>query len=270
MSSLPGGPLRCVVPVDPSGRAVPLFLVHGADGGVDYARALAGYLPAHFPVWGVQMEGYEGAPPPPRTIAELAARYVAEATSVHPDGPYVVVGYSIGGALAFEMVRQLEQQGRRVALSVIIDSRFPPREGEVGSTPAVAALPRPPRPPLQRLWRRFVSSPVKRSITRSCVRFGRPLPALWGIRTRYFWRMLASSRDAWRPGPVDAPVLVVGAEGTASAHRTTWAPLSRSRSRVVEMPVGHLEMIREPFVQELAHHLEASLVQADREARRTS
>jgi thioesterase domain-containing protein len=195
---------------------------------------------------------------------------VSEVTSVHPEGPYVVVGYSIGGALAFEMVRQLEQRGHAVALSVIIDSRFPPGPEDADRAPAVAALPRRPRPPLQRFWRRLVSLPVKRTITRSCIRFGRPLPAIWGIRTRYFWRMLATSRDAWKPGPVDAPVLIVGAEGTAATHRTTWASLSRSRCRVVEMPVGHLEMIREPFVQELAHHLETSVVQADREARRLS
>ena len=252
----------CVVPVDP-GRAGPsIFMVHGADGGVDYARALARHLPAGFDVWGVRMEGYESAPPPPRTLPELAGRYVRELKAVQPEGPYLLAGYSIGGTLAFEMARQLEEQDGVVALVVLVDSRFPPRPDDGQGPPAVAALPRPKRPLHQRLWRRWIRQPVKSGVASLCIRLGWPLPGFWGIRTRYYWRMLATSRDAYQPSPIDARILVVGADGTTSVHRDTWAALSRAGGEVTEIPVGHLELVMEPWVQELAHHVRSKVTAA--------
>ncbi len=251
---------RSVVPVDPEGEGPSIFMVHGADGGIDYARSVARYLPGRFRVWGVRMDGYDGAPPPTRTIPELASKYVEELLDTGPEGGMVIVGYSIGGTLAFEMVRQLESAGHEVALLALIDSRFPPRPEDKGATPAVAALPRSPHPPLKRLWRRWFSLPIKRSVTNICVRTGRRLPRFWGIRTRYFWRMLAASRDAYRPEPVAATMLVLAAEGTSKTHEKTWMSLASGQGEVVEIPTDHLDMIREPYVQELSHVLHQTVV----------
>jgi len=235
-------------------------MVHGADGGIDYAHAVARYLPGRFRIWGIRMEGYDSAPPPTRTIPELASRYVEELLDTDPEGGTVIVGYSIGGTLAFEMVRQLEAAGYPVALLALIDSRFPPRPEDEGSPTAVAALPRAPQPLLKRLWRRWISLPIKRSVTNLCVRTGRRLPRFWGIRTRYFWRMLAASRDAYRPRPVAATMLVLAAEGTSKTHENTWIGLASGDGEVVEIPTDHLDMIREPHVQELSHVLHQTVV----------
>jgi thioesterase domain-containing protein len=235
-------------------------MVHGADGGVDYARAVARYLPGRFSVWGVQMEGYQGAPPPHRTIPDLAAMYVRELLDTNPSGGVVIVGYSIGGTLAFEMTRQLEAEGIDVALLTLIDSRFPPRAADEGRTPAVAALPRAVPPLPQRLWRRLVTRPFKQAVTNFCVRSGTRLPRFMGIRTRYFWRMLAAARDAYEPRPVSAPMLVLGAEGTGTAHEQTWLSLAETEGWVTEIPTDHLDLIREPHVQELSHNLHQAVV----------
>lgn len=253
---------QCVVPVDPSGDGPSLFLVHGADGGVDYARAVAKYLPGRFSIWGVQMEGYLGAPPPNRSIPELAALYVREVLDTEPSNGIIIVGYSIGGTLAFEMTRQLEAAGTDVALLALIDSRFPPRAEDAGKPPAVAALPRPVPPLPKRLWRRMVTTPFKRTVTDFCVRTGTRLPRFMGIRTRYFWRMLATSRDAYTPGPIAAPMLVLAADGTAEAHEDTWLTLAAGGGQVTEIHTDHLDLIREPYVQELSHNLHQTVVWA--------
>lgn len=208
------------------------------------------------------MEGYLGAPPPPRTIPELSALYVRELLATEPTGGIVIVGYSIGGTLAFEMTRQLEAAGTDVALLALIDSRFPPRPEDSGQAPAVAALPRPVPPLPSRLWRRWVTKPLKRTVTSFCIRTGTRLPRFMGIRTRYFWRMLAASRDAYRPKPITAPMLVLGAEGTAEAHEDTWLTLAAGGGQVTEIPTDHLDLIREPHVQELSHNLHQTVVWA--------
>ena len=188
--------------------------------------------------------------------------YVRELLETQPSNGIVIVGYSIGGTLAFEMTRQLEAGGTDVALLALIDARFPPRPEDAGRPAAVAALPRPVPPPHRRLWRRMVTNPIKRTVTRHCIRTGMRLPRFMGIRTRYFWKMLATSRDAYSPGPVTAPMLVLGAEGTARAHEDTWLTLAAGGGQVTEIPTDHLALVREPWVQELSHNLHQTVVGA--------
>ncbi|MGI9626523.1 MAG: alpha/beta fold hydrolase, partial [Longimicrobiales bacterium] len=190
----------CVIPVDPGGFLTPVFLVHGADGDVQYAHALAGLLPSEQPVWGVRMEGFATRPPPHRSVEELARHYVSELKAARPNGPYAVGGYSIGGTIAFEMGRQLEAAGDLVSLILLIDARFPPLADVPAASKSynkVGVWPRPRRGRLERIWRRQVSDRVKRLIVKACTRFGWPLPSLWSIRTRYFWRALAAARDRY-------------------------------------------------------------------------
>ena len=58
------------------------------------------------------------------TAADLAALYVGKLTAARPRGPYFLGGYSAGALLALEMARQLQAQGREVALLVMLDPLF--------------------------------------------------------------------------------------------------------------------------------------------------
>ncbi|MFF3772979.1 amino acid adenylation domain-containing protein [Streptomyces sp. NPDC002232] len=53
---------------------------------------------------------------------DKAARYADLAEELHPDGPYTLFGYSLGGNLAFEIAEELERRGRAVSTVVIMDS----------------------------------------------------------------------------------------------------------------------------------------------------
>ncbi|MDM0053053.1 AMP-binding protein [Variovorax sp. J22R115] len=48
--------------------------------------------------------------------------YAGLIESVDPQGPYLLLGYSSGGNLAYHVARELERRGRRVAAIVMIDS----------------------------------------------------------------------------------------------------------------------------------------------------
>jgi thioesterase domain-containing protein len=45
--------------------------------------------------------------------------------TLQPNGPYYLGGYSFGGVVAFEMARQLQEQGEQVGILVVLDSCRP-------------------------------------------------------------------------------------------------------------------------------------------------
>jgi non-ribosomal peptide synthetase component F/thioesterase domain-containing protein/acyl carrier protein len=61
----------------------------------------------------------------PRTLEEIAAEYVKLIRRVHPAGPYLLAGWCVAGALAFEIARQLAASGERVSNVFLIDSWVP-------------------------------------------------------------------------------------------------------------------------------------------------
>jgi len=61
----------------------------------------------------------------PGTLEEIAAEYVQLIRRVHPHGPYLLAGWCVAGALAFEIARQLVESGQRVSRLFLIDSWLP-------------------------------------------------------------------------------------------------------------------------------------------------
>jgi len=118
-----------------SGRR-PLFCVHPVGGEVVAYRELARHLGAGQPVYGLQSPD-----PPLEDLREMAARYAAAVREVQPAGPYRIAGWSMGGAVAYEIARQLRTLGERVEVLALIDSLSPTRwagEPEPGETGMVA------------------------------------------------------------------------------------------------------------------------------------
>lgn len=66
----------------------------------------------------------------------MAADYLEVLKTVQPEGPYHLLGWSIGGVVAFEMAQQLPRQGQSVAILIMLDTSVP--------TPAKALMPQVP------------------------------------------------------------------------------------------------------------------------------
>ncbi len=105
-----------------AGRAatLPLFCVHPAGGNVLCYAELARALGPCQAFYGLQLPDPKllGTDP---TIETIAAVYVAELIQAAPAGPCALAGWSLGGAIAFEMARQLQLAGRVVHLLALID-----------------------------------------------------------------------------------------------------------------------------------------------------
>jgi amino acid adenylation domain-containing protein len=114
-ASAHGGPLTAL---QTGGSLRPLFLVHPVGGSVFCYMELARALGPDQPVHGLQAleEG-----PAPATLEEMAAGYLDALRVVHPQGPYRLGGWSMGGIVAFEMARQLAARGEEVEQLALLD-----------------------------------------------------------------------------------------------------------------------------------------------------
>lgn len=107
-----------------SGRA-PLFLFTGVlHGEAFFPRRFAKTLGPGQQIIAIAPHDVtqEGAP---RTIQEMAARFLEDIRSEQPQGPYLLAGYSHSGLIVYEMARELEKQGEQVGLAFIIDTPMP-------------------------------------------------------------------------------------------------------------------------------------------------
>ena len=97
----------------------PVFWFHGL-GGVTVYEPVAAKIQR--PFYGIQPWSWIETAGITSHIQPLVKRYLDAIRSVQPEGPYDFGGYSLGGMLAYEATRQLQEQGERVATIVMVDT----------------------------------------------------------------------------------------------------------------------------------------------------
>jgi len=110
-----------VVPLRREGARNPVFCVHPADGLAWLFGGLAPYLDDR-PVYGLQDPYVVAGDLPDATVHDLAVRYVDEIRRIAPEGPYHLLGWSIGGLIAQEMAVELRLRGEDVGFLGLLDS----------------------------------------------------------------------------------------------------------------------------------------------------
>jgi thioesterase domain-containing protein len=83
------------------------------------------HLSSDQPVYGLQALGLDGKQEPLNSVKQMAAHYVKEIRDFQPEGPYYLVGDTLGGLFALEMAQQLTEQGQKVALLAMFDTACP-------------------------------------------------------------------------------------------------------------------------------------------------
>ena len=114
-----------LVPIKSHGSKPPLFCIHPVGGNILEYYPLAHHLDADRPIYGLQSLGLEGNQAPLTRIEAMAAHYIQEIKTVQPDGPYFLLGYSLGGLIAFEIACQLVKQNDKIDLLVLLDQESP-------------------------------------------------------------------------------------------------------------------------------------------------
>jgi acyl-coenzyme A synthetase/AMP-(fatty) acid ligase/thioesterase domain-containing protein/acyl carrier protein len=116
-----------LVPVKP-GEGTPLFIVHGVGGNVMELFALGRRIDHAGPVFAIQARGLDGRTAPNRSIAAMAADYLAVIREAFPKGPWHLAGYSSGGLVAYEMAQRLAADGTPAASLTLLDTQTNARQ----------------------------------------------------------------------------------------------------------------------------------------------
>ena len=119
---------QVLVPIRTAGSQTPLFCIHAGGGNVLAYQGMPAGVGSDRPVYALQAQGIDGGADPLNCFVAMAALYIDEIQKVQPSGPYLLAGWCTGGRIAFEMARQLQQQGDSVEKLILFDS-VPVAEG---------------------------------------------------------------------------------------------------------------------------------------------
>jgi thioesterase domain-containing protein len=116
-----------LVPLKPGGDRPPLYCVHPVSGSAYVYTGLSSHLDRAQPVYGFEAPGFDDDRPPLTTIDALAEEYLG-VLGGRGERSFRLLGWSMGGALAFELASRLRVRGADVPVLVVIDAAVPHRE----------------------------------------------------------------------------------------------------------------------------------------------
>jgi thioesterase domain-containing protein len=117
-----GGILDLLLPLRATGGGCPLFCVFPIMGLSWCYLALVPHIAAEHPLYGVQARGLRRPEPLPTSMTEMARDAADQIRAAQPAGPYHLLGWSLGGNIAFAVAQELEQRGHEVGLLAILDA----------------------------------------------------------------------------------------------------------------------------------------------------
>ncbi|KKZ75270.1 hypothetical protein VO63_03555 [Streptomyces showdoensis] len=229
-----GSGLDVLLPLRTGGRLRPLFAVHAASGlAWPYARLLP-HLDPDVPLYGLQAPSLADPEGGARKPEELVREYARRIRELRPEGPYRLLGWSVGGTLAYGVAAELVESGHAVEFVALLDSYPAPEEGlpgweethrHVAGSAGFAADGTPPEQ-IALLGERAVAG--ARLAVRSAVDALRTAP----VRTR----------------GVDVLHFRAAAEGTEGAgvpvaDPEAWRAYGGGRLTAVDLACGHYEML---------------------------
>lgn len=100
-------------------RKPPVFLVHGLSGSMGELTRVISEMAVPNAIYGLEAKGIDGLQSPLDRIDDMAALYLESILAVEHEGPYILLGYSLGGLIALDMAQRLLAAGKNVDLTMI-------------------------------------------------------------------------------------------------------------------------------------------------------
>ncbi len=261
--------------------AAPLWLVPGAGGVLLVFQPLIERLDLGMRMLGVEYAGTKGECAPSETIEEIADFVHRCIVQAQPNGPYRLMGYSVGGLVAVEVARRLMHQNHEVELLMAIESglsdgssakgmrRRINEQLEKGDLAAAAGLVAKTLRIRSGEWAGRIGESFRTFVEHQAVnRYGlRPSDRI------VFDRMLAVSTEAgmrYRPTMIDLRVVlylgVDGGDAWVDLLRRLWSDVAGRGLDLHRVPGSHFHgtTLTEPHVALLADLISQELAGLDR------
>jgi len=99
-----------------------VFIAHGIGGDVLEFSGLARNIQSQHPIRGLRAKGADGLDKPLTRIEDMAQYHLQAIKDLQPQGPYLLIGYSLGGLLMLEIAQRLSADGEKIGLLVMLDT----------------------------------------------------------------------------------------------------------------------------------------------------
>ncbi|NPC86792.1 hypothetical protein HPC49_52485, partial [Pyxidicoccus fallax] len=232
------------------GSRTPIFCVHPIGGDVFCYIELARQLGDEQPFYGLRARDSGATGESDTSLEALARAYLASIRSVQPAGPYRLMGWSMGGNIAFELARQLEAQGEEVELLALIDAYARPLDRLAPNTD------------LGEVAKELLASELQQLPEH----LDHPRIAALHQRLERHLRLLST----YEPGTYGGELVLLQAtdvvDPSIQAHDNGWHSLVSQGIKVHGMPGNHYTILRPPNVQCLVEQLRAYLQKRSRES----
>jgi thioesterase domain-containing protein len=106
----------------PGDEEPPVFFIPGASGSILELAPLASGLTLKTPVYALAIKGHNEGETPDERIEDIAEHCVKIITKIRANGPYLLIGFSLGGVVALEIAQRLRLAGRTVPLVILLAS----------------------------------------------------------------------------------------------------------------------------------------------------
>jgi len=111
-----------IVPIQPKGSKPPLFWVRGGPLFLPLGHRLG----TDRPLLGLHLPAAEAARlKVPYKLEDISGALLRCLREVQPKGPYFIAGLCVNGVIAYEIARQLVEQGEEIGLLVVFDAQNP-------------------------------------------------------------------------------------------------------------------------------------------------
>nr|WP_275539675.1 alpha/beta fold hydrolase [Mediterraneibacter gnavus] len=110
------------------GEGEEIFLIHAGSGEVGVYVELCKHIDKKYKCWAFHALDRKEISPENIEMETLAAIYIKNLKKVKPHGPYNLIGWCVGGTIAYEIAAQLEKQGEVVKHLTLINSNAPSAE----------------------------------------------------------------------------------------------------------------------------------------------
>jgi amino acid adenylation domain-containing protein len=254
-----------LVPLSPAEAGLPLVLIHAVGGTIADYRPLASELAGSFGVHGLEAPGLRLSGTTPESLGGLVRDYAAIVKAANPDGPYYLGGWSMGGVIAYEIAREMEADGAKVAVLVLLDAPFAvPADRFSGENDLAAQFAADAAMSLRLdLGARPDPAPVTVAghLDRLAARLDERSAA--GLRQRFavfsaHTRLLAGYCPAPSAEPVRARTLIVSASDSPNAPAAQlWAATLGHQANVLTVGGDHYSFLRQPVVSQVAAGIRA-------------
>lgn len=268
---------QCIVPIREGGNLLPLFCIHAAGGNVLLYRELANRLHKNRPVYGVQSSALQHGLPTAKTVEEMATEYVAEIRKLQPHGPYHLAGYCLGGTIAYEVARQLRLAGEEIGVLALLDTHA--NWGQDSWRDSIIKAYQRVAFHVKNAWMsgrtgiRGFAAEKMREASRRMLRRWEALSSQ--ISYRLGWRktepvflleaLYDRASEEYSPKPLDAHLILFKPKQSYAGKVDTFFGWQKHVQDItlIELPVYPAGMLIEPFVAQLATHIERQLTSAE-------